>query len=104
MSTHAWSLSTVPATAGSDYSSDAVNAVFGPSDTTVFVEIPISNDGILEKLEYFNVAANLGAGAPSDARIVSPDMAAVFIMDGRLAVNHVVFSKRMHDTIVTCDA
>ena len=104
MSTHAWSLSTVPATAGSDYSSDAVNAVFGPSDTTVFVEIPISNDGILEKLEYFNVAANLGAGAPSDARIVSPDMAAVFIMDGRLAVNHVVFSKRMHDMMVTCDA
>lgn len=104
MSTYAWSLYTVPATAGPDYSSDAVNAVFGPSDTTVFVEIPISNDGILEKLEYFNVVATLGAGAPSDVQIVSPDMAAVFIMDGRLAVNHAVFPTITMYIIVTCDA
>lgn len=75
---------TVPATAGDDYSSEAVNAVFGPGDTTVYVDIPITVDGMLEKLEYFNVEAALGAGAPSDAQIVSPDMAAVFIMDGRL--------------------
>ena len=75
---------TVPATANVDYSSEAVNAVFGPGDTTVYVDIPITVDGILEKLEYFNVEAALGAGAPSDAQIVRPEMATVFIMDGRL--------------------
>ena len=78
------SSSSVPATADVDYSSDAVDAVFGPGDTTVYVDIPITVDSILEKLEYFNVEAALGLGAPSDAQIVSPDMAAVFIMDGRL--------------------
>lgn len=75
----------VPATADVDYSSGAVNAVFGPGDTTVYVEIPITVDGILEKLEYFNVEATFGAGAPTDAQIVRPDTATVFIMDGRLA-------------------
>ena len=81
-----FSSSSVPATAGVDFSNSPVQAVFGPGDSVMSVEIPITVDSFIEMLEFFEVVATLGASAPANAQIVSPDQATVFIIDGTFAL------------------
>ena len=72
--------STGPATEGDDYTSTTQQVVFQPpfNDSTLYVEIPITDDGVPERTEYFYADLTISAGSGS---VGAPNTTTVFITE-----------------------
>ena len=70
--------STDPATEGEDYTSTTRQVVFQSSDSIQYVEIPITNDGVFERTEYFYADLAISAGSGS---VGAPNTTTVFITE-----------------------
>ena len=70
--------STDPATEGVDYTSTTRQVVFQSSDSIQYVEIPITDDGVPERTEYFYADLAIFAGSGS---VGAPNTTTVFITE-----------------------
>ena len=69
---------TDPATEGVDYTSTTRQVVFRSSDSIQYVEIPIANDSLPERTEYFYADLAISAGSGS---VGAPNTTTVFITE-----------------------
>ena len=69
---------TGPATEGDDYTSTTQQVVFQSSDSIQYVEIPITDDGVFERTEYFYADLTISAGSGS---VGAPNTTTVFITE-----------------------
>ena len=70
--------STGPATEGDDYTSTTQQVVFQSGDSIQYVEIPITEDGVFERTEYFYADLTISAGSGS---VGAPNTTTVFITE-----------------------
>ena len=70
--------STDPATEDVDYTSTTRQVVFQSSDSIQYVEIPITDDGVFERTEFFYVNLAISAGSGS---VGAPNTTTVFIIE-----------------------
>ena len=70
--------STDNAAEGVDYTSTTQQVVFQSSDSIQYVEIPITDDGVFERTEYFYADLAISAGSGS---VGAPNTTTVFITE-----------------------
>ena len=70
--------STDNATEGDDYTSTTQQVVFQSNDSIQYVEIPITDDGVFERTEYFYADLAISAGSGS---VGAPNTTTVFITE-----------------------
>ena len=70
--------STDNATEGDDYNSTTQQVVFQSGDSIQYVDIPITDDGIFERTEYFHADLTISAGSGS---VDTPNTTTVFIIE-----------------------